>query len=224
MRLKLTISMTAAGLLMGSILSAGDKGNPVNGKNIYDKKCSMCHEVQMNGVKRLKLGPTITNPFFLATADDSFIRNTITKGRMGTAMPPMPMGVKTEEIDDIIAYLRSLPVSESSKKMTANIKTDNKKKYSGDSADGKLQYERHCSYCHGEKGNGITGAGPGIGRVGFLSVASDDFIFQTVKHGRPGTAMRAFNASLGLANMSDKDIKNVIAYLKSVNKSYEVLY
>ena len=55
---------------------------------------------------------------------------------------------------------------------------------------------------------------PAIGLHGFLDVASDDYIFQTMKRGRVGTAMRPFFWASGLANLNEQDAYDIIAFLR----------
>jgi cytochrome c oxidase cbb3-type subunit 3 len=59
------------------------------------------------------MGPAVTNPDFLALADDAFLWATIAYGRRDTPMFPSLRGLEgvrqfTEvEINDLVAYLRS---------------------------------------------------------------------------------------------------------------------
>ena len=212
------VPIVALVLIFAGAVFSEKPGDVTNGKKVYESKCSACHEVSIQGPKKVRIAPDIKNPFFLGMADDVFITNTIVKGRKGTAMSPFPMGIKTEEIPDVIAYLRSLPVSDPIRNKIAKIKIDHTRKISGSSSEGNKKFEQYCQGCHGEKGKGIMGSGPGIGTPGFLETASDDFIFQTVKNGRMGTAMRSFGTSSGLANLKDEDIMDIISYLKSLKK------
>ena len=61
----------------------------------------------------------------------------------------------------------------------------------------------------------MGGSGPAIGLPGFLGAVPDDYIFQTIKHGRSGTAMRAFSGPQGLAQLQDQQIKDIIVFLRS---------
>ena len=47
-------------------------------------------------------------------------------------------------------------------------------------------------------------------------MASDDYILQTLKRGRIGTAMRSFIGPRGLANLTEQEGKDIIAYLRSL--------
>ncbi len=185
--------------------------DPEAGKMHFDANCMACH--QPGGIGKPGFAPSIRNSDFLALASDDFIRKTVKIGRLGTAMLPRP-DLSDKVMGDIIAYLRSAPTIH-----TANIKVDQSKKVAGDSKQGHDKFQAYCMSCHGDKGTGYVsgGAGPAIGLAGFLSVASDDFIYQTVKLGRVGTAMKSFIGAKGLANLNDQDVYDIISYLRTLN-------
>ena len=58
-----------------------------------------------------------------------------------------------------------------------------------------------------------------IGLPGFLDKASDGFIRETIKNGRSNTRMRGFQGSDGLANLSDREIDDIIVYLRELANS-----
>ena len=216
MNKKLTTTAAVFAILAGFSINGKDNGNPAAGKTIYDQKCSSCHEATKQGGNS-QLAPSVRNPLFLHLADDALITTIIKKGRAGTLMTPMPGGIKDEEIPHLLAYLRSIPVSDPVKMKLSKIKMDPSRKISGSSSAGEEKYNRYCQQCHGTEGAGVVGNGPGIGRPGFLDIMPDDYIMQTVKYGRPGTPMRGFYKSAGLANLEESDISDIIAYLKSLN-------
>jgi mono/diheme cytochrome c family protein len=181
------------------------KGDALAGRKHFQTNCAPCH--QPDGEGKIGLAPSIRNRDFLALASDEFIRKTILEGRPGTAMigrvdlkPVVP---------DIIAFLRDYPVA-----IPLNVTVDPAVKFHGDSDLGSTTYTTYCASCHGAKGEGYMAGGSGPGIAGFLKVASDDFIYQTVKHGRIGTAMKPFIGAAGVANLEDKDIHDIIAFLR----------
>ena len=92
----------------------------------------------------------------------------------------------------------------------------------GDASAGKAVYERKCSLCHGEKGDG---KGPGAERLDprprdFTSglykirttadkIPSDQDLFNVITHGMPGTSMPTW------AVLPERDRWNLVAYVKS---------
>ena len=181
-----------------------------HGEVLYKSMCIACH--QPEGAGKVGFAPYVRNPDFLALASDDFLRSSIIAGRPGTAMVPWAH-LKSHEVDSLVAYIRSGENPEATKL----TKADPDKKYPGDAAKGAPLYAIYCASCHGQNATGYAegGAGPAIGNAGFLAVASDDFIFQTVKHGRAGTSMRGFVGATGLANLSEQEVGDIIAFLRN---------
>ena len=75
--------------------------------------------------------------------------------------------------------------------------------------------------CHGPKGNGYSAGGTGtaIGKAGFLDKVTDGFIRTTIKEGRSNTRMRGFHGANGLANLGNREIDDIIVYLRTIPKS-----
>ncbi|MBO94231.1 MAG: hypothetical protein CMI32_04950 [Opitutales bacterium] len=188
------------------------KGDPIQGKLDFDVNCAACH--QSGGEGKIGFAPSIRNRDFLAIATDDFIRTTIRKGRFGTAMASRP-DLSTQVVSDIIAYLRALPVSN-----PIEVKVDSSLSFHGDAEKGLQKYANYCAACHGPKGEGYMAGvpGPGIGLAGFLDTVSDDFILQTIRHGRVGTPMRSFIGAKGIANLTEGDAHDIIARLRAMGK------
>lgn len=185
--------------------------DPAIGKQQFDVNCAACH--QQGGIGLAGFAPSIRNRDFLAIASDDFIRQTIHDGRIGTAMLPRP-DLSEQTASDIIAYLRALPIANA-----APIVLNPELKLEGNPAEGHQKYAVFCATCHGQKGEGYAagGSGPGIGLPGFLNAASDDYIYQTLKRGRIGTAMRPFLGPTGIANLSEEDVADIVAHLRNLN-------
>ena len=179
------------------------------GEQAFMRNCGMCHGYEAVG--KVGVAPSLSNPDFLALATDKFIRTTVREGRLGTAMAPR-REIGRQELTNIIAYLRSLP-----ERPVVPIALDLEKKSRGDAENGRRNFSSYCSPCHGPNGAGYVelGTAPGIALPGFLHIASDDYIFQTVKGGRTGTPMRGFLGSLGLANLTAQDIDDIIVFLRT---------
>ncbi len=86
-------------------------GDPVRGQRLYATACANCHGWEGRG--ELGMGPAVTNPDFLAAADDAFLWATVAYGRRDTPMFPSLRGLvgvrqlDEQEISDLVAYLRS---------------------------------------------------------------------------------------------------------------------
>lgn len=86
------------------------RGDPSQGRKLYERACANCHGWQGQG--ELGMGPALNNPDFLASADDRFLWATIAYGRRETPMFPSLHGLEgvrqfsEADIDDVVAYLR----------------------------------------------------------------------------------------------------------------------
>lgn len=190
-------------------------GDSKKGKVLYDQMCVACH--QKDGIGKPGLAPRLNTPDFLFLANDDFLRNSILEGRPGTGMMSYKiMPHVANSVDDLIAYFRSW---EKSYKQYKRIKIDWNKTIKGDKVAGKPLFRTFCASCHGPNGGGYADGGSGlaIGLSGFLKVAPDEFIKKTILEGRAGTAMKPFgHGRAGVANTSDKEINNIVAYLRSL--------
>lgn len=73
--------------------------------------------------------------------------------------------------------------------------------------DGRLLYQQHCEACHGENGQG--GVGIPLALTDFQAVVDDEFLEKTIRLGRPGRVMPAFNY------LSDAQVQALIKYIRS---------
>jgi cytochrome c oxidase cbb3-type subunit 3 len=84
--------------------------NPTQGKRIFESTCAGCHGPQGKGGE----GPALNNKVLLESATDTYLVETIRRGRRGTAMAPFiePSPVRPtltqSDIEAVVAYLRSL--------------------------------------------------------------------------------------------------------------------
>jgi cytochrome c oxidase cbb3-type subunit 3 len=182
------------------------------GEKLYNQNCSVCH--QADAIGKPGFAPSLTNPELLSTSSDKFLEGTIRDGRVGTGMPPFShLGRKNTKA--IVAFLRShTTLPNRSKEVDAQAKSY------GDERLGKRWFNDICSTCHGENGDGYAAGGTGtaIGKAGFLNKASDGFIRETIKFGRSSTRMLGFTGPTAMANMSDQEIDDVIAYMRTLAK------
>jgi len=180
------------------------------GKAVYEQNCIFCH--QADAIGKPGFAPSLTNQEFLQATSDKFLMATIRDGRAGTGMPPFShLGRK--DVEAIVAYLRDhakLP------NMSAAI--DAQPRSQGDERLGRFWFDSICSTCHGTNGDGYVAGSTGtaIGKAGFLDVATDGFIRETIKKGRSNTRMIGYSGPEGMANLSDGDVDDIIAYLRTV--------
>ncbi len=187
-----------------------DPALAAQGKDLYNQNCVFCH--QADGIGKPGFAPSLTNPELLSISSDRFLLATIRDGRPGTGMPPFAhLGRKN--IEAIVAFLRShatLP--------DRSAEVDAEPESHGDPRLGKFWFDQICSTCHGENGDGYVAGGTGtaIGKEGFLSKATDGFIRETIRKGRSNTRMLGFSGPDAMANLSESEIDDIIAYLRTV--------
>jgi cytochrome c oxidase cbb3-type subunit 3 len=170
--------------------------------------CIGCHDQDASG--RVGIGPRIASESYLQAASDRFLLDTITKGRAGTTMVPWGASFKPDQIQGLVAYLRSIHPTEPAQLDESELK--------GDPAEGEKIFSTICSGCHGNFGGGYqeTANGTGIGRKAFLDTATNGFIRHVVKHGKTLTQMKGFaeESRTAVANLTDTEIDSTIAYLR----------
>ena len=90
------------------------QGDERLGRFWFDSICSTCHGPNGDGYIAGSTGTAIGKASFLDKVSDGFIRETIKKGRSNTRMigysgPEAMANLNDGEVDDIIAYLRTVP-------------------------------------------------------------------------------------------------------------------
>ncbi len=73
---------------------------------------------------------------------------------------------------------------------------------------GKIQFGESCAVCHGANAEG--GRGPNLTEADRLRHMTDDQLFNTIRHGIPGSAMPAFP-------LPDKTIRQISAFVRSLS-------
>ena len=180
------------------------------GEELFNQSCSVCH--QPDAIGKAGFAPSLTNKELLSVASDKFLQGTIRDGRMGTGMPPFAH-LGRQQVEAIVAFLRShatLP--------NRAAEVDAQPGTQGDPRLGKFWFDQICATCHGPRGDGYISGGTGtaIGKDSFLSKVSDGFIRVTIREGRSNTRMLGFRGETGLANLTDREIDDIIAYLRTV--------
>ncbi len=205
------IASLIVGLGLSVSANAADDALINKGKTLYNQNCVFCH--QADAIGKPGLAPSLTNPQLLSIASDKFLMSTIRDGRPGTSMPPYAHLSRTD-VQAIVAFLRdheTLP--------NRSQAVEAQRAAQGDPRKGELWFKDICATCHGDKGDGYLAgsSGTAIGKVGFLSKASDGFIRETIKHGRDNTRMLPFVGPKGLANLSEQEIEDIISYMRTLS-------
>lgn len=90
-------------------------------------------------------------------------------------------------------------------------------------SDGQAAYIRYCAACHGADGRSDEGmlTTPNLANPVLLALASDDFLFESIRRGRPGengrdqpgTKMSVYGADLGGPIQAD-EIHRIVAFIR----------
>jgi len=82
-------------------------GDAKRGKLVYDANCARCHGTPTQRSSAVHL----FNPVLLATASDAFLHWAVERGRPPTSMVPWKGALTPAQIDDVVAFLRSMAVA-----------------------------------------------------------------------------------------------------------------
>ena len=174
------------------------------GAHNYGQMCSVCHGKIGEGYAA-DHAPAISNPDFLASASDDFLRKAIENGRSGSTMSAWSRSrggpLTSTDVDALITSMRAWGPRHQATLDDARLL--------GDDARGAAIFARECASCHGEKGLG--GTFEQIGNPELLSTASDGFLRYAIRRGRSSAGMPSFESKLG-----DASIDDVITHLRAL--------
>lgn len=182
---------------------------------LYAENCAGCHGYEGKG----GASTALSDPTFLAIADDAAIRRTASNGVPGTPMPAFAQsagGMLTgEQIDILVRGIRSWA-------RPGLLRDANPPPYStqtpGDSQRGAEVYATFCSACHGPNGRGGTKASSIVDRS-YLSLLSDQYLRTTVITGRPELGAPDWRGDVPGRPMSAQEVSDVVAWLSSQRPS-----
>jgi mono/diheme cytochrome c family protein/rhodanese-related sulfurtransferase len=95
--------LRSQGPLAKTLGTAATVGDAKRGAEIYKRDCQKCHGDQTTRVNAVHLA----NANFLALASDAFIRYAIVNGRPGTPMEAFQTKLSSQDIDDVVAFVRT---------------------------------------------------------------------------------------------------------------------
>ncbi len=180
------------------------------GRTLFSANCVMCHGQDGAG----DLGPSLNTQSFLTVVPDSYLVETIIRGRPGTGMPGWKQ-LSDIDIASLVRFIRSWQ-SEPPK----STEWHEQFVAHGDWDAGRHLFAGQCAACHGRDGEGATG--PQLNNPNFLGLASDVMLREWISNGKDGTEMRAFRkGGQGVAELSDRQIEDIVAYLRLLQRADE---
>ena len=189
-----------------------------DGHKLYSKHCSVCHNENGMGGIGLPLNGEKVEHF-----PRDYLFKTVRLGREGRIMPAFNKlsDAQINAIVDFIFTWKKNPAEE----------TYSNEPVKGNVQNGQQLFQQKCAACHGKDGKskGLgTGVSvsrerefqvvpPALNNPGFLTSASDHWIRQTIKTGRPGTIM----PSQSVLQISDQQLDDIVSYVRSFEATYQ---
>ena len=179
---------------------------------LYAENCAGCHGV--NG--RAGAAISLSDPVYLAIANEAAISSVISKGVSRTAMPAFAQSSGGMLTDKQIAVITSGIRSSSGHPglLDAANPPSYAAKSSGNIARGELAYKTYCESCHGPGGHGGSKASS-ITDDSFLGLVSDQGLRTIVITGRPELGAPDWRGNLPGKPMSEQEVTDVVAWLGS---------
>jgi disulfide bond formation protein DsbB len=88
--------------------------------------------------------------------------------------------------------------------------------------EGQRVYQQTCAACHGADGSGVASLGKPLKNSGFVRGSDDSVLFGVVANGRmpkdPANTTGALMPARGARNLSDGQIRGVIAYMRAMQE------
>lgn len=184
------------------------------GAALFGAFCAGCHGSDGEGRRApgMKPFPAVAHPAFVALASDQLIAQTILRGRPGTRMRAWGDGSAGITEADVTALVQEIRRMAGAK---APVETRPPRWVAGDTALGGLLFAAACSGCHGAKGEGPEA--PALNNPVLLEHATDTFLVETIKRGRPGTAMHGFaQPSTVHRTLSDAEVEAIVSFIRTL--------
>jgi len=179
---------------------------------LYGANCAGCHGPGGRG----GAAQPLSDPLFLAIADDDAIRRVVKNGVPGTAMPAFARsagGMLTDEqIGSIVDGIRQRWGRTG--RMAGVTTPPYEATGQGNAPQGEVVYSTFCASCHGTG----DGGGPKAGSVTnptYLSLVSNQFLRTVIITGRPDFGAPDWRGNVPGRPMTDQEISDVVAWLSS---------
>lgn len=202
----LTLLVTASLALAST--TALSEGKPTRGTGIkpevlFHNYCSVCHGDRGDGNSRASnsLNPPPRNFLLSNNTNLSYIEAVIRDGKPGTAMVGWGSQLNKKEVTELAQYVQKTFMA-----ALLNPKIQ----------QGKAVYTKHCTSCHGERGEGIPQPGMNVPPRNFAAPQARAELdrakmIDAVQNGKSGTLMISFRDTL-----KTKEIEAVIGYIDAI--------
>jgi len=177
---------------------------------LYKQNCAGCHGAD----GKLGPAPPIGDPVYLAIVDDDTLRNTISKGRPGTAMSAFAQSeggmLTSKQVDAIVQGMRQRWAQPNV--LQGGTVPPYAAKAPGNSQHGAAAFTTFCASCHGADGKGTAKVGSIVNPF-YLSLITDQGLRTLVIVGRPDFNAPDWRNNVPGHPMTDQEITDVVAWL-----------
>lgn len=177
---------------------------------LYKQNCAGCHGAD----GKLGPAPPIGDPVYLAIVDDDTLRNTISKGRPGTAMSAFAQSeggmLTSKQVDAIVQGMRQRWAQ--SNVLQGGTTPPYAARAAGNSQHGAAAFTTFCASCHGAAGKGTAKVGSIVNPY-YLSLITDQGLRTIVIVGRPDFDAPDWRNNVPGHPMTDQEITDVVAWL-----------
>ena len=179
---------------------------------LYKQNCAGCHGAD----GKRGPAPPIGDPVYLAIVDDDTLRNTISKGRPGTAMSAFAQSeggmLTSKQVDAIVEGMRQRWGQPNV--LQGGTAPPYAAKMSGNSQRGAAGFTTFCAACHGAAGKGTAKVGSIVNPY-YLSLITDQGLRTIVIVGRPDFSAPDWRNNVPGHPMTDQEITDVVTWLAS---------
>lgn len=179
---------------------------------LYTRNCAGCHGSDGKGGAAVGL----SDPVYLAIADDAAIRRVTAEGVPGTTMPAFARRFGgTLNDKQVSAIVNGIRTRWSKRDILHGLEVPPYAAASpGDSTRGESVYVLYCASCHGADGRGTERASS-IVDASFLGLVSDQGLRTMVIVGRPDLGAPDWRNDQPGKPMSAQDVSDVVAWLSA---------
>jgi cytochrome c oxidase cbb3-type subunit III len=184
----------------------------LNFTTLYNANCSACHGA--NGMN----GPSypLANPEYQAIIDEQRLRQVITHGEPGTAMPAFADSaggtLTDQQVEALVHGIRAAWYKPDA--LNGTTPPSYQATRQADTARGQQVYNSDCASCHGAAGQEGKSKAGSITDPAFLSLISDQALRTIVIAGRPDIGQPDWRSVPG-SPLTDQDVTDVVGWLGS---------
>jgi cytochrome c oxidase cbb3-type subunit III len=180
---------------------------------LYGQNCAGCHGAD----GRFGASLPINNPLYLSLIDDTHLRQAVSQGVPGTAMPAFAQTAGGDLTDAQIAI-----VVQGVRRQWSGANSASLPSYAasgpGDSEQGQRDFQTYCESCHGPDGKG--GKDGAVASAAFLALVSDQYLRTLIIAGRPDLGHPDFR-SYGSRPLTDAEVNDLVAWLAAQRRHWD---